>query len=69
MGCVSNVGHEKFPKQGTYAGKRVRVMFDYREPIYGGVMVRDDSEEPFRGIIRLDDGRHILTTECQWRPE
>lgn len=44
-------------------------MFDYREPIYGGVMERDDSEEPFRGIIRLDDGRHILTTECQWQPE
>lgn len=69
MGCVSNVGHDKFPKQGAYAGKRVRVMFDYREPIYGGVMVRDDSEEPFRAIIRLDDGRHILTTECQWQPE
>jgi len=69
MGCVANVSHDKFPKQGSYVGLKVNVLFYYREPVLHGVMVRDDVEEPLVQIIKLDDGRHILTTECQWQPE
>lgn len=69
MGCVSSTTHDKFPKQGTYAGKRVSVLFHYKDPKLGGVMVRDDIEAPFVAIIKLDDGRHILTTECQYQFE
>lgn len=68
MGCVANVSHDKFPKQGSYAGREVNVLFNYQDPVLHGVMVRDDMEEPFVQIIKLDDGRHVLTTECQWQP-
>jgi hypothetical protein len=33
-----------------------------------GEVVRDDIEAPYIMIIRLDDGRHVLATECQWQP-
>jgi hypothetical protein len=33
------------------------------------VVVRDDISEPFVGIIRLDDGRHVLMTECQFQEQ
>ena len=66
MGVVDNVGMDHFPKQGPWLGKRCRVFFNYdsRNDI-GGVFVRDDYEAPHRGIIRLDDGRFVLTVECQ----
>lgn len=53
----------------NYLGKRVEVIFNYdtRHPIQGQI-VRDDQEEPRFTIIKLDDGRYVLTTECQWRP-
>lgn len=31
-----------------------------------GTVVRDDTEEPGKMIIRLDDGRVLLSTECQY---
>jgi hypothetical protein len=31
--------------------------------------VRDDISKPFVGIIRLDDGRHVLMTECQFQEQ
>lgn len=30
-----------------------------------GTIVRDDVEAPYHTIISLDDGRYVLTTECQ----
>ena len=57
-----------YPKQGIYLLKRVRVCFDYdtSNTILGRV-VRDDEEEPGLMIIQLDDGRYVLSTECQYQ--
>jgi hypothetical protein len=69
MGCASNVSAAAFPKQGSYAGSRVRVCFNYdTSACVFGVVVRDDAEAPGVIIIRLEDSRHVLSTECQWQP-
>lgn len=69
MGCMCNLTAEAFPKQTAYAGRRVRVCFNYEASgCLVGQVVRDDAEAPWVMIIRLDDGRHVLSTECQWHP-
>lgn len=69
MGVVNSIGFDKFPKQGTYLGKRVNVCFNYNtSKQIAGTVVREDVEEPGVMIIRLDDTRHVLSTECQWQP-
>lgn len=67
MGCHVNISAKRFPKQGDWVGKPVRVCFHYntREAI-GGVIVREDEEEPGVMIIQLSDGRYVLATECQY---
>lgn len=67
MGCVKGISHNEFPKQGSLLNKRVSVCFNYdsSREIYG-VIVRDDVEEPGKTIIKLDDGRYVLATECQY---
>lgn len=68
MGCVTNITAEAFPKQGYQLGKRVRVCFHYDTTKHvDGEVVRDDMEQPFLTVIRLDDGRHVLATECQYQ--
>jgi hypothetical protein len=57
---------EAFPAQSEDLGKRVHVMFGYDGVRFNGVIVRDDKVAPMLTIIRLDDGRHVLTTECQY---
>lgn len=70
MGVVANVGAEKFPKQGRYLGEKCTVFFHYdtARP-FVGTIVRDDAESPGVTIIRLDDGRTVLATECQYQPD
>lgn len=69
MGVVAGIDYDKFPRQGTWLGKRTRVCFNYdTENTIRGTVVRDDAEKPYVTIIRLDDGRHVLTTECQHTP-
>lgn len=66
MGVQRNVGFSKFPRQGGWVGKRVEVVFEYDTANrIGGTFVRDDHEATFLAIIRLDDGRHVLSSECQ----
>jgi hypothetical protein len=68
MPVIENLAtSEAFPKQGSYLGQRAAVLFNYERPEFKGVVVRDDVEEPGLLIIRLDDGRHVLSLECQWR--
>lgn len=68
MGVVTNIGFDKFPKQGVFLGKRVRVCFNYDTSRFlEGNVVRDDTEVPGLLIIRLDDGRYVLSTECQYQ--
>jgi len=69
MGEVSNVGFDRFPKQGKYKGRRVRVCFNYDASLeIMGTVIRDDAEEPGHLIIQLDDGRVVLATECMYSP-
>lgn len=66
---LMGVSINDFPTQGCWLDQRVRVCFNYdTSQVIGGVIVRDDTTEPGIGIIRLDDGRHVLLTECQWQP-
>ncbi len=68
MGCEATITAGSFPKQGEYLGRRARVLFHYQEPALMGTIVRDDVEAPFRTIIRLDDNRFVLASECQYSP-
>ena len=59
---------DKFPAQGEWLGKKVRVCFNYdTSRTITGIVVRDDTEEPGRMIIKLEDERYILSTECQYQ--
>jgi hypothetical protein len=69
MGNAANIDHERFPKQGRYYGSRAKVCFHYNTRLLlDATVVRDDMEEPWIQIFRLDDGRHVLASECQWQP-
>lgn len=69
MGAYENISHDRFPKQGAYLGRAVDVCFNYDlSHRVRGRIVRDDTEEPGRLIIALDDGRYVLSTECQYSP-
>lgn len=66
MGVHKNIGLDKFPEQDK-VGKPVSVCFNYdTSKRISGVIVRDDVGDPWRVIIKLDDGRYVLDTECQF---
>lgn len=75
MGCVQNITYEKYPKQKDKdyeyprfkIGARVEVCYNYNTTnTHLGEIVRDDLEEPYRTIIKLDNGRYLLGEECQF---
>lgn len=67
MGIVKNVSYNEFPKQGKQLHKRTSVCFNYdTSNQIGGTIIRDDREEPFITLIRLDDGRYVSSSECQY---
>lgn len=73
MGCVANITADAFPRQMERTGisglgARVRFFFhfDTTRSVLGRI-VRADAEEPGKIIIALDDGRYVLSTECQWQ--
>lgn len=73
MGCVKNITYEKFPKQADEnykyqkVGKRVEVCYHYdTSKTHLGTIVRDDVEEPYEMIIKLDNGRYLRGIECQY---
>lgn len=66
MGVHLNIGRGRFPKQGAWLGKRCEVIYDYNTTDrVGATVVRDDAEDPHRTILHTDDGRYLLSTECQ----
>lgn len=70
MGSHENVAADKFPEQGVYLHRRACAVFNYdtsRQVM--GTIVRDDNEAPWVTLIRLDDGRYVLATECQYSPQ
>lgn len=77
MGVVKGISHDTFPRQSDSlgfdaVGSRVKVCFNYDthpDRVIGGEFVRSDAESPGLTIIRLDDGRYVLTSECQWSPD
>jgi hypothetical protein len=70
MGVVENISYDKFPGQAEDKGRRVKVCFNYdSSKVIGGVIVRDDLEKPGLMIIRLDDNRYVLSTECMYSYE
>ncbi len=67
MGCVDTITVYKFPKQSEHVNRRVKVCFHYDTNKWiMGTIIRDDREEPFETLIKLDDGRVIRGTECQY---
>lgn len=67
MGSHSNISVTRFPRSGDYLGKQVNVCFHYdTSKTVVGTIVRDDVSPPFVTIIRLDDGRYVLGTECMY---
>lgn len=69
MGSVATITADQFPRQGEMLNRRTKVIFHYGGPELMGTIVRDDIEHPFRTIIHLDDGRFIMSSECQYAPE
>jgi len=68
MDLVTTIGFDRFPQQGVYKGRRVRVCFNYEACSIDGTVIRADAEGPGRMIIQLDDGRVVLSTECMYQP-
>lgn len=70
MGSHPYISANDYPTQGDWVGRRVLVCFHYdTSNTIGGVVVREDVVSPGRMIIRLDDDRYVLSTECQYTPE
>ena len=75
MGCIDTITYDKFPKQKDEnykypefkVGSRVQVCYHFDTSKYHyGTIVRDDLEEPFETIIKLDNGRYLRAVECQY---
>lgn len=70
MGCVKTITAYQFPKQSMFVNRRCKVCFHYDTSHYiYGTIYRDDSEEPYETLIKLDDGRIIRACECQYSIE
>lgn len=67
MGVQAGINFDSFPNQGDWLGRRVKVIYEYDgSKAHYGEIIRDDSVEPYRTIIELDNGRILLATECQF---
>jgi hypothetical protein len=75
MGCVKTISYNSYPKQKEkdykfpqYAvGARVEVCYHFDgAKRHLGTVVRDDIEEPYETIIKLDNGRYLRAVECQF---
>ncbi|MCV7360902.1 hypothetical protein [Mycolicibacterium neworleansense] len=61
---------QRFPVQGRFKDRRVIVRFlGNPSATFAGRIVRFDVADPFVTIIKLDDGRYVLATECLYSLE
>lgn len=64
---IMGVGIDEFPEQAPY--ERVLVCFNFHAgQTIEGVVVRNDMTTPGKMIIKLADGRFVLSTECHYSP-
>lgn len=67
MGCVKTIDKYNFPRQTGHVNQRVSVCFHYdTSRTVDGTIIRDDAEEPFETLIKLDNGRVLRGVECQY---
>jgi hypothetical protein len=67
MGCVPTITADRFPKQGAFLGRKVKVCFNYDHSCtLLGIVVRDDAELPGELIIQLENGWVVRAVECQY---
>lgn len=67
MGCVGTITAYTNPKQTGNVNMRCKVYFHYNTGVFiPGTIIRDDDEEPYETLIKLDDGRVLRATECQY---
>ena len=67
MGCINTITAYKFPQQSEYVNRRCKVCFHYDTTKWiMGTVIRDDREEPYETLIKLDDGRVMRAVECQY---
>lgn len=64
---VASITFDTFPAQRDNLGREVKVCFHSdTSKTLKGTIVRADAEDPFVDIIQLENGKYILTTECQY---
>ena len=67
MGVVPTIKWNKFPRQNEFLNKKVTVCFHYdSKHTIDGTIVRNDLDYPYVTIIKLDDDRLVLATECMY---
>ena len=67
MGFVTTIDKYHFPNQTGHVNQRVEVCFHYdTTKTVEGTIIRDDMEEPFETLIKLDNGRTVRGCECQY---
>lgn len=68
MSVGTEIDYNTYPKQSGYVGRTVDIIFNYdRSKMIEGVFVREDIGKPYTMIIKLNDGRYVLSSECQYR--
>lgn len=67
MGVHKNITATAFPPQSAFVGKPTFVCFHYGNEEFKAEIIRDDTDEPFRTVLKLEDGRVVLGTECQYK--
>ena len=68
MRTIAEITYDLFPEQSNLVGKRVEVCYHYGRLVSIGTCIRDDKTEPYRTIFKLDNGRVLLASECQYAP-
>jgi hypothetical protein len=69
MGVSPFINYEKYPNQGNLLNCRVRVCYEFdSSKVHEGVVIRDDLGRPGLTIIKLDNDRVLLSSECQFSP-
>lgn len=67
MGCVNYINYTFYPEQATDLGRKVKVCYYFdSSKVHYGTIIRSDVSEPYLTIIKLDNGRVLLASECQY---